>query len=489
MDETRKKQLGADLALVLVTLIWGSTFVAVQDAVAHYPVPAFLALRFSLATLGMLLIFGKRLRNLDWWSIKAGVLIGFFLFLGYGLQTIGLKHTTATKAGLITGLQTVSVPLITALWLRKAPKKRILFAAVLAALGLGLISLRGSLIPELGDLLVLGCAIAFGAHITSVGILAPRTDALALTIVQIAFVALASAAVMPFAGGLPRPLPTNVLTAAVFTGLLATALAFAIQNGVSKYTTPTHTGIVFAMEPVFAALFGYLLAGERLGPRAFLGGVLILFAVFITELRDSQRLARYVSYALNPLFISGPILVLAAFRDLADWRQALVWAGITLTFTLILPVLVLLYQLGRGKISDWHVTRREERLQWPLVLLALLATGLPLLLLLVAGGPPTLRILFANSLALAVVTLLITLFWKVSQHVIGISSAAVTLTILLGPLGAISFLLVPVVAWSRVATAEHTRNQTIIGGLVGFLCTILVYLAFGLLNPPFPLGS
>lgn len=205
-----KKQLWADLALLSVAAVWGGTFVAVQNAVNQYPVFAFLALRFALATVGMCLLFGKRLRRLGWQGWGAGALIGVFLFVGYAFQTMGLKYTSATKAGLITGFQTVSVPIMTALLARRFPARQVILATILAVVGLGLLSIRGDMALEQGDLLVLICAISFGAHITAVGLLAPRMDAMALTIVQLAFVAIASAGVSLFTEGIPLPIPNEV---------------------------------------------------------------------------------------------------------------------------------------------------------------------------------------------------------------------------------------------------------------------------------------
>lgn len=482
MKNKGNKQLGADLALLAITLIWGSTFVAVQDAVSRYPVFAFLAIRFGLATAALLLFFGKRLKNLGWRGLKMGGVIGLFLFLGYALQTLGLQHTSATKAGLITGIQTISVPILTALCSRKVPSKKIWLATGLAFIGLMLTSMQSGFTFEYGDLLVLGCAIAFGAHITAVGLLAPQTDAWALTIVQLAFVAIASAIVTIATGGFPVNIPTQSLGAAAFTGIFATALALGVQNAVSKHTTPTHTGVVFAMEPVFAAIFGYLLLSERLGPRASWGGALILLAIFIAEITDGYRLAKIISYGLNPLFLNVPLLAYVAIHETNSWQEGVRWAALLLLLAVILPVSFLLWQLRRGKISDWHVTRRHERLQASILAMAVSAAGLPILFIWQWSGPLVLLVLFVNALALAVTTLAITIWWKISQHVTGTAATATVLTLFFGPPAAISFLLIPIVAWARVRIQEHTLAQTIGGAIWGTAITLLVFQAFGLMQ-------
>jgi len=482
MDTTDngKKQLGADLALLLVTLIWGSTFVVVRDAVSVYPVFGFLTLRFGLATLGMLVISWRRLRKLGWWGLGAGASIGLFLFGGYAFQTLGLQYTSATKAGLITGLQTVSVPIFTALLVRRMPPRHVLLATLLAIVGLGMIALNGNLALARGDLLVLACALSFGAHITAVGILAPRTDALALTTVQIAFVAVASGVASIFGEGIPRSVPNLAWGAAAFTGLLATCIAYGIQNTVSKYTTPTHTGIVFAMEPVFAALFGYLLASERLSPRAVFGGCLILLAVLIAEMCKAETWARSISRLMNPLYLSGPLVILAALRGPGTWQAGLGWAAFATLMAVGIPFVFLRRELRRGGISDWHISRREERLKPSLMLMAFCSAALPLAVLWAFDGPLTLRAVFASGLALVVITLTMTIFCKISQHVLGVTSAATMLTIMLGPFAASSFLLVPVVAWARVRVGAHTARQALFGGIVGLGATLLVFASFGL---------
>lgn len=480
MNGVGRKQLAADLTLVLVTLIWGGTFVVVQDAVRLYPVFGFLTVRFSLATLGMLAVFGRRLSRLGRHGWGAGILIGLFLFSGYAFQTLGLQYTSATKAGLITGLQTVSVPLMAALVLRHWPERRVVLAAILAVIGLGMLSLQGALLPERGDLLVLICALSFGAHITAVGILAPQNDAMALTTVQIAFVALASGVVSLFTGGIPSPIPAQVWGAAAFTGLLATCFAYGVQNAVSKYTTPTHTGVVFAMEPVFAALFGFLLAGERLGPRALFGGCLILLAVFMAEIRDEARVARLVSRALNPLYLSGPVLILAALKGAGTWWAGLGWAFFTVVIAVGIPFAFLKWELRRGGISDWHISRREERLRPSLMLMSFAAAVFPLGALWAFEGPKTLQAMFVSGLVLVVATLAVTAFWKVSQHVMGITSMATIVTILLGPIAAPLFLIVPLVAWARVRVGAHTIAQTVVGGLLGLGAAWGAFALFGL---------
>ncbi|MFQ6059052.1 MAG: DMT family transporter, partial [Anaerolineae bacterium] len=198
--------------------------------------------------------------------------------------------TTASKAGFITGLSVVIVPLAAWLILGRRPAPNALAGVILATVGLALLSLQmgESLAVGWGDLLVLACAFSFALHIVAIGAFAPRMDPLALATVQIGVVALVSGALALTVEGGWSGFSSLVWFAALFTGLLATSLAFAVQTTAQVFTTPTHTALIFATEPVFAALFGALLAGERLAGRALLGCGLILAGMLLAELRRGE---------------------------------------------------------------------------------------------------------------------------------------------------------------------------------------------------------
>jgi drug/metabolite transporter (DMT)-like permease len=303
--------------LLLVALIWGSTFVLVKRTVVQYPVYAFLFLRFALATGVLLVLFGRRLARLSPSMLLAGAAIGLFLFGGYAFQTVGLQYTSASKAGFITGLSVVFVPMLSMVFLRRMPEPQALLGVVLATVGLALLTLGRDLRPAQGDLIVLGCAVCYALHIVAVSRFAPRTDALALTVVQVAVVALLSGAVSLAAGEWPRAIPAPVLLAAAFTGVLATALAFAVQNAVQTRTTATHTALIFTTEPVFAALFGFLLAGERLGVWGWGGCGLILLGMLLAELRPPIGLSLVHGWKRAASLAAQP----AATANLASQRS------------------------------------------------------------------------------------------------------------------------------------------------------------------------
>ena len=290
----------ADFSLLAIAFIWGLTFVMVQDAVRAYPVFAFLSARFILAFLTILpLALLLRNRMAGWGEstplrtqIGAGIVIGLFLFAGYAFQTTGLLYTTPAKAGFITGLSVVLVPLLGVVLLRHRPHPAVWAGVGLATAGLALLSLVGVNLDEginPGDILVFFCALSFAAHVFITGRFSYRMNPLVLTLTQILTVAvLASIASYLFEPPTPVFPHGQPLFAAFFTGVLATAVAFGVQTVAQRFTSATHTALIFATEPVFAAFASFLLIGERLGPPQLLGGVLILAGMLTAELGPAR---------------------------------------------------------------------------------------------------------------------------------------------------------------------------------------------------------
>ena len=274
----------ADLVLVFITVIWGSTFVMVKSALDDVQPMTFVAWRFWIATAVLVLLFRRQVRAIGRAEWQAGALIGVFLAMGYIFQTIGLQYTTSAKAGFITGLNIVLVPIFSAMLLRQAPERWAVAGVLMATVGLALLSLNADLTLQQGDAWVMACAVAFALHIVSISHFTTRHSAIALAIVQIGTVAF-FATLAAFGFEQPRVrLPLDTWGAIAFTGVVATALVFSLQTYVQRSTTATHTALIFSLEPVFAALFGWWLAGEMLGPREIVGSALILAGMLVAEL-------------------------------------------------------------------------------------------------------------------------------------------------------------------------------------------------------------
>lgn len=289
------QRLGADLILVFVSFLWGVTFVVVKSALADASSLVFLALRFSIAVLLLLLLLRFRPGSLSGFLShwRGGALCGCFLFLGYALQTAGLLTTTASKSAFLTGLFIVLVPILSSLLHRRAPGWIEWTGTLMAIGGTALLTLTPSTGFRLttGDLLTIGCAFAFSAHMVTVARFSRSRSHAALTLWQILSVAVLSAASCWWAEP-PRLVWTPRLSfALVVTAVFATTVSFALYTWAQARTTATRAALIFALEPVFAALTAWIWSGEVWGPRTLAGAALILTAILLVELKPSWRQA------------------------------------------------------------------------------------------------------------------------------------------------------------------------------------------------------
>jgi drug/metabolite transporter (DMT)-like permease len=282
----------AESALLFNTLIWGSTFVVVKEALAGVSTLLFLALRFSLAAVALLVLFrgawsyprAKRK------SVLAGGLAGVFLFAAYLFQTLGLRLTSAPKSAFITGLCTVLVPFLGWFVYRNRPRLTELAGVLVATSGMGLMTLEGAAWGiGRGDLLTFLGALAFAAHILTVGHYSNEVSFELLAVAQIATAAVLAGALSCWVEPAYIRWRPAVVWAILITGLLATALAFTIQSWAQRYTTSTRTALIFALEPVFAWMTSYLVMGESLSRRAAIGAALILGGVLLVEMKPLWR--------------------------------------------------------------------------------------------------------------------------------------------------------------------------------------------------------
>jgi drug/metabolite transporter (DMT)-like permease len=283
--------LRAELALAFCTLLWGSTFVVVKNSLDHSSVFVFLALRFTLAGVCMAAFRPQVFRVLQREEIFAGVRLGFFMFCGYAFQTAGLRYTTASNSGFITGSSVVLVPLILALFWGKRATLWVYFGTIAAAAGLYFLTVPATGVAHLnqGDVLTFFAAMSYAVHIILVGEYAREHSAAALSVLQVL-----ACAVMAWLTALGadairwQPMRFHstsqswigIAVCAVF----ATAVAFSLQLWAQQFTTPSHAAIIFTLEPVFAVITSYAVLGERLGLRSIAGAALVLAGILAAEL-------------------------------------------------------------------------------------------------------------------------------------------------------------------------------------------------------------
>jgi drug/metabolite transporter (DMT)-like permease len=283
-------------ALVLVTAVWGVTFVQVKDAVALYPLFAFLAVRFAIASLVLAVPAGPRLRTLGRRGWGAGVVLGLLLAAGYALQTAGLERTTVSSTGFITGLYVVFTPLLALLLFRTRVGLVVWLGVGLSVVGLALLSGVGAG-DAVGDALVLAGSAAYSLQIALMERYAPRYDPIAFTQAEM-LAAFAGFAVVAVAlGQIELPRGWTVWGALLVTGVFASALAFLVQTWAQRRTSATRTALAFAMEPVFAGIFGFWLAGDRLGALGWSGCALIMAGIVVAEPEAGRTLRRLTGRA------------------------------------------------------------------------------------------------------------------------------------------------------------------------------------------------
>lgn len=284
------RQARADLALLVITLVWGTSFVLMQESVRLVPPYRFLAWRFGLASIVMLALYGRRLLQAPRRQVMAASGIGVTLFVGYAAQIIGLQYTTAARSGFVTGLAVVMVPFAALLLLHQRPSLAALVGVTLAGVGLFLLSWPGlggeSSALLRGDLITLVCSVAFALQIVLVGKHAPNMEAMTLATAQLVAVALLSALFSLSEAASAAP-PLWLWGGVAFLAVAGTALAFTVQSKAQRFTSPTHVGLIFAMEPVFSGLFAWLVTGEVLTGRSLLGCGLILAGMVVAEARSS----------------------------------------------------------------------------------------------------------------------------------------------------------------------------------------------------------
>ena len=279
------------LALLAVTAVWGVTFVQVKDAVALYPLFAFLAVRFAIAVATLAIPAAPRVRSLGRPGLAAGALLGVLLAAAYALQTAGLERTTVSSTGFITGLYVVLTPIFALLLFRHRIPRSVWVAVAVALAGLALLS-GVDVGSSTGDLLVLASTGAQALQIVMVERYASRFDPFALTFVEMVVCFVGFTAVAVALGDLSLPRGSTVWGALLVTGVFASALAYLVQVWAQRRISATRIALLFALETVWAGFFGYLLAGDRLGVVGWTGCALLLAAIVLAEPAAADALRR-----------------------------------------------------------------------------------------------------------------------------------------------------------------------------------------------------
>lgn len=297
---SRLDRFAVPAALVAVAAVWGGTFVVVADAIALYPMYAFLGWRFALASVAFVLFFPRALKRLDRPNVVMGIVAGLFLAVGYIFQTWGLDGQTATtpaRAAFITGLYVVFVPLAQAVILRRRPRGSTLIGAAVALVGLWVLSGAGMADGGWvrGDTFIVVCAAAYSAHMLLLGSTDSRHDTGALTLVQLLTVTVVTTAISLVSEKAPLPTDSRVLIAIAICGILASAIAFVVQTWAQRRMQPARVALILVLEPAFGGLFGWAAAGiwplrEIVGALLMMGGMITSEIVAAFRTNDDEHI-------------------------------------------------------------------------------------------------------------------------------------------------------------------------------------------------------
>lgn len=278
--------LKADLLLLLTALIWGSAFVAQRAGMDHMGPFIYNGIRFGLGAVTLIpLIWYRHKKNTSdpvfkesspGYFLKAGLITGVLLFLGSSLQQVGIVYTTAGKAGFITGLYVVIVPVLGLVW-KQRPGAGVWIGAVLAVAGLYLLTISDDLRIEFGDFLVLLCAVAFALHVLAIGWLVARVDCVKLAAAQFAVTSMLSLAVAFVFEELLLSALIDGIIPILYGGVMSAGIAYTLQIVAQRQAPPAHAAIILSLESVFAVLAGWIILSEVLGGRE-IAGCLLMFA-------------------------------------------------------------------------------------------------------------------------------------------------------------------------------------------------------------------
>ena len=285
MDRTKKQVLFADLGLLLVALLWGAGFLFTKRGLDYITPLWMMSMRFVGATIIMSIVFYKNFRKISKSDLKAGLVIGIFLYIAFATQTIGLQYTSISNQAFLTATNVVFVPFLVWVVYKKAPDKFAFIGAALATVGIGLITLKEGLHLNVGDMWTLACAVFFAGHIVSIGFFAKDKDPIALTIVQFAVAAVLSLVSALMMEPLPAKIGSEAMLSVGYMVLASTLLAFLLQNICQKYTPSTHASLILSLESVFGTLVAVVFEGEMFNLQMALGCITVFAAILLIETR------------------------------------------------------------------------------------------------------------------------------------------------------------------------------------------------------------
>ena len=285
-------QRRAELILLSITIVWGSTFVVTKSILSESSPLFYSAIRFLLAAAILFVISIRRCSQSSISAIKHGSVLGLLLYIGFVLQTIGIKYTTASKAAFFTGMLVPLTPIIqfTSQHIFNLPKRVVkvgnIMGVLFAAAGLYLLTSPEGSGFNIGDGLNLICALFFAVFIVYLDVVPSETDKLQLTFIQFVFCGIVGLAVALLFEEIEISFSSGFLLKLFYLTIFATVITMWMQNRYQGDTTPTRAAVIFALEPVVAAVFAFFVTGEIIGIPGIIGGAIIMAGLLLSEFSD-----------------------------------------------------------------------------------------------------------------------------------------------------------------------------------------------------------
>lgn len=283
------KKYKGELLMLITAIMWGSGFVGMAIGLEHLTVFQLMAGRFLLATVLLCLVFYKKLRLINKAVLWKGAVLGTILFVAFSLQTMGLAYTTPSKNAFLTAINVIIVPLIAYVIYKRRIDRFEGIAAVIAMVGIGFLSLQGSMTMNIGDILSILCAVAFAFDIFYTNVFVKTEDALALTIVQFATAAVLGVISVIVLGEVPTSISSEASLVLIYLAVFCTLIAYACQNVGMQYANPTKSAIILSTESLFGTICSVIILHEILTGRMIVGCILIFVAILFAEIKPTFR--------------------------------------------------------------------------------------------------------------------------------------------------------------------------------------------------------
>jgi len=291
LNKNKLLEYTADVSIIIISLIWGSTFIVVKQGVETFEPISFLFCRFAFASFFMFILTIPFLKKITKSALIDGFKLGFYLFLTFLFQTLALKLSSATEVGFLTGLYVLFVPILSAVFFKKKPHLFSVIGVVFSAAGMLIVTFDAGVSMSSGQVLAILNAFFIGLYILQVDVYSKKNNVFVLTLIQLVTSTVLSGLYALFfeTQDLKAVLEPSILYPVLYLAVFATVVCFFVQTAMQKYTTPTKAAIMFTLEPISSAYFSFIIGGEVLGLRQYMGAGLIIVAILVAEVGTAIR--------------------------------------------------------------------------------------------------------------------------------------------------------------------------------------------------------